>query len=140
MFDKSPVWDSVSWNLILVGYIQVDDVEEAIQLFGQMPEKNTIASKSIIALFCRTGCVEDACRLFNEMPSRDVVMWTAMIPCYEKNEKFSEALEMFVRTHREGISMDEIVIISVISACANLVVAKMGKLIHGLIIRIGLET
>nr|UPT49405.1 pentatricopeptide repeat protein AaPPR406 [Agave angustifolia] len=140
MFDKSPVLDSVSWNTILAGYIQVDDIEESIQLFSQMPEKNTIASNSMIALFCRTGCVEDARRLFDEMPSRDVVTWTAMMSCYEKNEKFREALEMFVWMHREGILMDEVVMVSVLSACANLLVAREGELIHGLIIRDGLET
>lgn len=139
VFDTSPVLDSVSWNTILAGYVQVDDVEESIRLFDRMPEKNTIASNSMIALFGRSDRVEDARRLFDGMCNRDVVTWTAMISGYEQNGKFREALEIFVWMHREGIPMDGVVMVSALSACAQLLAEKGGESIHGLIIRIGLE-
>ncbi|KAH7542929.1 hypothetical protein FEM48_Zijuj02G0127500 [Ziziphus jujuba var. spinosa] len=56
VFDESPVLDSVSWNSILAGYIQMADVEEAKFIYYLMQEKNTIASNSMIVLFGKTGC------------------------------------------------------------------------------------
>lgn len=140
VFDRSPVLDLISWNTIVAGYVQVDDVEESFWLFNRMPEKNIIASNSIIALLGRTSRVEDARKLFDEMCNRDVVTWTAMISGYEQNGKFREALDMFVGMHREGILMDEVAMLSVLSACSKSLAAKEGELVHGLIVRVGLET
>ncbi|ONK67609.1 uncharacterized protein A4U43_C05F1860 [Asparagus officinalis] len=139
VFDNSPVLDLVSWNTILASYVGIGDVEESTRLFGRMTEKNVIASNSMIALFGKTNLVDDARELFDEMPERDVVTWTAIITCYEQNGKFDEALEVFVRMHKEGILMDEVVMVSVLSACAQ-VASRVGELIHGLVTKIGVGT
>ncbi|OVA16727.1 Pentatricopeptide repeat [Macleaya cordata] len=140
LFDESPVKDSVSWNSILAGYVKVGDVEEATSIFDQMPERNTIASNSMIDLLGKTGHLRDARKLYDEMPKRDMVSWSAMISCYEENGMFEEALEMFAQMKSEGVMVDEVVIVSVLSACANLLVIKEGMLIHGLAVRIGIES
>ncbi|XP_058072603.1 pentatricopeptide repeat-containing protein At3g62890-like [Magnolia sinica] len=140
VFDESSILDSVSWNSILASYVQMGDVEGALSIFVRMPEQNTIASNSMIVLFGRSGRVIDAHRVFDEMTHRDVVSWSAMISCYEQNEMFQEALAMFSRMNHEGIVMDEVVMVSVLSACSRLLVAKEGEAIHGLIIRIGFES
>ena len=63
-------------------------------MFEGMPERNTIASNSMIALFGRKGCVEKARRIFNGVRGRerDMVSWSAMVSCYEQNEMGEEAL------------------------------------------------
>ncbi|KAL0925055.1 hypothetical protein M5K25_003362 [Dendrobium thyrsiflorum] len=140
LFDESPVLDSVTWNSILAAYVQIGDVDESVYIFDNMPERNTIASNSMIALFGRSKLVEDARKLFDEMTSKDTVSWTAMISCYEQNEMFREALELFTLMRVCGIQIDEVVMVSVLSACASLGATKEGEAIHGLIIRIGIQT
>ncbi|KAF9591105.1 hypothetical protein IFM89_001449 [Coptis chinensis] len=140
VFDEAVVLDIVSWNSILAGYVQVGDVEGAVTVFEKMPEKNVIASNSMVALFGKVGRVSDARKLFDGVVGRDMVTWTAMLSCYEQNEMFDDALEIFGRMRVEGVGMDEVVVVSVLSACANLLAMKEGELIHGLSVRIGIES
>ncbi|KAK4743547.1 hypothetical protein SAY87_001548 [Trapa incisa] len=140
VFDESPELDSVSWNSILAGYVQMGDVQKAKQVFGKMPKRNTIASNSMIALFGKMGLVSDACHLFNEMDEKDVVSWSALISCYEQNRMFEEALNMFKGMCVSGVELDKVVLVSVISACAHLSSGETGKSIHGLAMKLGIES
>ncbi|KAL5700771.1 hypothetical protein ACHQM5_026179 [Ranunculus cassubicifolius] len=140
LFDEARVVDSVSWNSILAGYVQIGDVEEAMLVFDEMPQKNVIASNSMIVLFGKTGRVSDARKLFDSMRERDMVSWTAMVSCYEQNEMFKDALVMFAEMKVEGIVVDEVVLVSVLSACANLLASKEGEVVHSLSIRVGIES
>lgn len=140
LFDVSPVLDLVSWNSILAGYVNAGNVEEAKYIYDRMPERNIIASNSMIVLFGRRGYVSEACRLFNQMPKRDLVSWSAMISCYEQNEMYEEALVMFMTMNDHKDMVDEVVVVSILSACAHLMDAKTGKSIHSLSVKIGIES
>ncbi|CAN6724502.1 unnamed protein product [Malus baccata var. baccata] len=140
LFDEIPVLNSVAWNSILAGYVRAGDVEKAKFVYDQMPERNTIASNSMIVLFGRTGCVNEACRLFAEMPEKDMVSWSALISCHEQNEMYEEALAKFLEMVANGVMVDEVVLVTVLSACANLLAVQTGKLIHGLVVKIGTES
>ncbi|CAL5380428.1 unnamed protein product [Camellia sinensis] len=140
LFDESPVLDSVSWNSILAGYVQMGNVEEAKLIYDRMPVRNIIASNSMIVLLGRLGCVSEASQLFNAMDEKDMVSWTALISCYEQNEMYEEALLVFMQMNSNRIMVDEVAVISVLSACTHLSIVKTGKLIHGLALRIGIES
>ncbi|KAJ0014498.1 hypothetical protein Pint_19558 [Pistacia integerrima] len=140
LFDVSPVLDLVSWNSILAGYVNAGNLEEAKDIYDRMPERNIIASNSMIVLFGRRGYVNEACRLFNQMPKKDLVSWSALISCYEQNEMYEEALVMFMTMNDHKVMVDEVVVVSVLSACAHLTVVTMGKLIHNLVVKIGIES
>lgn len=140
LFDVSPVLDLVSWNSILAGYVNAGNVEEAKYIYDKMPERNIIASNSMIVLFGRRGYVSEACRLFNQMPKKDLVSWSAMISCYEQNEMYEEALVMFMTMNDHKDMVDEVVVVSILSACAHLMDAKTGKSIHSLSVKIGIES
>ncbi|KAK3418736.1 hypothetical protein EUGRSUZ_H03306 [Eucalyptus grandis] len=112
LFDESIVLDTVSWNSILAGYVQVGN----------------------------TGRVVDAYELFNQMEEKDMVSWSALISCYEQNGMYDEALVMFKEMAGRGVRVDEVVVISVLSVCAHLSAGEMGKLIHGLSVKLGIES
>lgn len=139
VFDESSVLDSVSWNSILAGYVQMGNVEEAKHIYVQMPERGIIASNSMIVLFGIKGLVVEARKLFDEMLEKDMVTWSALIACFQQNEMFEEAMKTFVGMHKIGVMVDEVVAVSALSACANLLIVNMGKLIHGLALKIGTE-
>ncbi|XP_057792017.1 pentatricopeptide repeat-containing protein At3g62890-like [Salvia miltiorrhiza] len=140
VFDESPALDSVSWNSILAGYVSAGSVEDAKALYARMPKRNIIASNSMIVLLGRSGRLIEAHQLFDEMEEKDVVSWTAMISCYEQNMMYEEALDMFLAMCRKGISVDEVVLVSVLSACSHLVRARMGESVHGLVTKVGFES
>ncbi|KAJ6414139.1 hypothetical protein OIU84_006875 [Salix udensis] len=113
---------------MLAGYVLVGNVEEAKDVYDRMPERNVIASNSMIVLFSKKGNVEEACKLFNEMKQKDLVSWSALISCYEQNEMYGEALILFKEMNASGIMVDEVVVLSVLSACSRLLVVMTGKL------------
>ncbi|KAJ7960424.1 Pentatricopeptide repeat-containing protein [Quillaja saponaria] len=139
IFDEHPVRDSVSWNSILAGYVQLGDVTEAKYIYDRMPERNTIASNSMIVLFGRTGNFVEACKLFSEIPQKDMVSWSALISCYEQNQMYEEALALFVKMNANGVMVDEVVVVSVLSTCTHLSFVKTGKSVHGLAAKIGID-
>lgn len=140
LFDESPVLDSVSWNSILAGYVQKGDVEEAKLIFDQMPQRNVIASNSMIVLLGKMGHVTEAWKLFKEMDERDMVSWSALISGFEQNGMYEEALLTFIEMKANGMMLDEVVVVSVLSACAHMSIVKTGKMIHALVVRIGTES
>ncbi|KAI3736054.1 hypothetical protein L6452_15586 [Arctium lappa] len=140
VFDESPIIDLVSWNSLLAGYVHMGNVEEAKLIFDQMPEKNIIASNSMIVLFGRCGLIAEAYQLFVDMNEKDLVSWTALISCYEQTGMYQEALALFIEMYERGIKIDEVVVISVLSACAHSSVVKTGSSIHGLVLTRGTES
>ncbi|KAJ1697688.1 hypothetical protein LUZ63_006200 [Rhynchospora breviuscula] len=141
VFDGSPVLDSVSWNSILAAYVQSGDVNESFCIFNSMPEeeKDVYTSNSMISLFAKSNMVVDAENLFDEMGHRDIVSWSAMISCYEHNGMFVEALELFAKMHKEFRLVDEVLMVTILSACALVGVIRQGEIIHGFVVRLGLD-
>ncbi|KAK6159785.1 hypothetical protein DH2020_003166 [Rehmannia glutinosa] len=140
VFDGSPLRDLVSWNSMLAGYVQGGCVEEAKLIYAQMPKRNVIASNSMIVLLGKSGKVSEACQLFNELQEKDLVSWTALISCYEQNLLYEEALDVFLTMYKNGIRVDEVVIVAVLSACSHLLNLRIGELVHSLVIKTGLES
>ncbi|XP_010551014.1 PREDICTED: pentatricopeptide repeat-containing protein At2g22410, mitochondrial-like [Tarenaya hassleriana] len=140
LFDESPVLDSVSWNSILAGYVRSGNVGEAISIYEKMTEKNVIASNSMIKLFCEKGLVAEARKVFDEMPMRDLVSWSALVSCYEKNLMYKDAVATFISMNSYGVTPDEVTMISVLSACANLSEVWLGGSLHAFILKTGTES
>ncbi|XP_073024480.1 pentatricopeptide repeat-containing protein At1g31430-like [Primulina eburnea] len=139
VFDGSPVPDLISWNTMLAGYVSMENIEEAKIFYAWMPKKNVIASNSMIVLLGKSGRVSEAHQLFNELEKKDFISWTALISCHEQNGMYAEALNLFVNMHLNGVGVDDVTIVTVLSACAHLLSIRMGKTVHGLVLRIGFE-
>lgn len=97
---------------------------------------------TLVDMYARFGCVRNASCVFDEMPMRNVVSWSAMITCYAKNERPFEALELFqemILDNQDSLP-NSVTMISVMQSCAALVALEQGKLIHGYILRRGLDS
>ncbi|KAK9140622.1 hypothetical protein Scep_010303 [Stephania cephalantha] len=68
--------------------------------------------------------------LFEEMPGPDVVGWNTCIDCCVQCSKWEEALEMFLRMQRKGVEPDDVTLVIVLSACAELGALHFGRWIH----------
>lgn len=97
---------------------------------------------TLVDMYARFGCVDYASRVFSAMPVKNVVSWSAMIACYAKNGKPYEALELFhemmLQTHDSF--PNSVTMVSVLQACAALAALEQGKLIHGYVLRRGLDS
>ena len=83
----------------------------------------------------RRGRIDISKILFEEMPKRDMISWSSMIEAYAENNQSVEALDLFMRLKQQGNTLDYVILLSVIRACANLVSIRRACLIHGVALK-----
>lgn len=103
-------------------------------------ERHLHIMTTLIDVYARFGCVGNASCVFCEMPEKNLVSWSAMIACYAKNGKPLEALELFREMTSYDLLPNSVTMVSVLQACAALAALEQGKLLHGYILRKGLDS
>ncbi|KAK6128140.1 hypothetical protein DH2020_038118 [Rehmannia glutinosa] len=107
-----------------------DGVGKAKQVFDEMGEKNVVTWNSLLSGCFRCGDADGARRVFEEMPERNLVSWTTMIAGCAQNGRCKEALALFQEMQRENVEFDQVTLVAVLSACAELGDLNLGKWIH----------
>ncbi|XP_043698966.1 pentatricopeptide repeat-containing protein At4g21065-like [Telopea speciosissima] len=79
---------------------------------------------------CCAGGIEFARKVFDEMPKLNPVTWTAMIGGYARLGRSTDAVGLFRRMQIAGVRPDEVTMVSVLSACADLGALELGKWIE----------
>ncbi|KAH7690728.1 TPR-like protein [Dioscorea alata] len=92
---------------------------------------------ALIDFYCKCGFLDVALELFEEMPDRDLVSWNAMISGYVGNQKYYDALLLFFRLSMEGLKPSSVTLVSLITACAELLEFRLGRAIHCYCLRNG---
>jgi pentatricopeptide repeat protein len=105
-------------------------MEMAEKLYNGMQRKDLVSSTAMVCGYAKNGKIEVARSIFNGMPDKDVVSWSAMISAYAESNQPTEALYLFKDMQECGVSPDEITILSVISACANIRSLDKARWIH----------
>ncbi|KZV44134.1 pentatricopeptide repeat-containing protein-like [Dorcoceras hygrometricum] len=96
----------------------------------------TFVSNKILEMYCKCGSFSDAQTLFDEMGERDLCSWNTLISGYSNMGMVVEARRLFDQMpNRDNFSWT-----AMISASAALQSLRLGKEIHGHIIRIKLDS
>ncbi|KAK7351459.1 hypothetical protein VNO77_10943 [Canavalia gladiata] len=125
-----PESHAITENALIDMYTKCGDLGNACKVFEQMTERDAVSWNSLIFGHARLGQMESARALFDEMPCRTIVSWTTMINGYARTGCYGEALDIFRTMQMVGIEPDEISVISVLPACAQLGALEVGKWIH----------
>ncbi|KAE8687975.1 Pentatricopeptide repeat-containing protein [Hibiscus syriacus] len=115
------------------GYVQILDMEEALNLFNVMPTPDNMSWNSMISGYAQMGNLERAREYFEMMPQKHLVSWSTMVAGYEKNRDYKGAIELFKRMQAEGEKPDRHTLSSVLSVSTGLVDLKLGMQIHQLV-------
>lgn len=112
------------------------------QLLRRGYETHLHIMTTLVDMYAKFGRVESASLVFSSMPVKNLVSWSAMIACFAKNGRPFEALELFREMMPESVDVlpNSVTMVSVIQACAALSALEQGKLIHGYILRNGLDS
>ncbi|XP_011627497.2 pentatricopeptide repeat-containing protein At2g29760, chloroplastic-like [Amborella trichopoda] len=137
LFEEMPDKDVVCWNIVISGFIKIGDMGKASELFCNAPIKDLLMCNTIMAGFVTVGDFEAAYKVFDEMPRRDVVSWNTLISGLVQGGLFNEAISLFRRMMKEGIELNEVTIVSVLSACAQMGALDLGRWVHSYIDRMG---
>ncbi|PQM34275.1 pentatricopeptide repeat-containing protein [Prunus yedoensis var. nudiflora] len=91
---------------------------------------DVVSWNSLLSGYARLGQMRRARGVFEEIPNKTIVSWTAMISGYTRIGCYADALDIFRQMQVLGIEADEISIVSVLPACAQLGALEVGKWIH----------
>ncbi|CAJ2669192.1 pentatricopeptide repeat-containing protein chloroplastic-like [Trifolium pratense] len=97
---------------------------------------------TLLDVYAKFGCIFYASSVFDAMPDKNIVSWSAMIACYAKNERPMKALELFQLMMLEACDTvpNPVTMVTVLQACAGLAALEHGKLVHGYVLRRGLDS
>ncbi|KAG6784082.1 hypothetical protein POTOM_009766 [Populus tomentosa] len=122
------------------------DMKSALVLFDKMPTRNAVSWIEMIDGFARSGDmvaarrnVKEARAIFDRVPVRNLVNWNSLICGYSQNGFCEEALDAFGKMQNEGYEPDEVTVVGVLSACAQLSLLDVGKDVHKMICAKGLK-
>ncbi|MED6109645.1 putative pentatricopeptide repeat-containing protein [Stylosanthes scabra] len=73
--------------------------------------------------------------MFDEMPHRDYIAWNAMVAGYAQCGRSREALELFREMQVEGVRLNEVSMVLVLSACTQLGALDQGRWAHAYVER-----
>lgn len=94
----------------------------------------------LVSMYFKLGYDEDAQRLFDEMPNRDLVSWNSLMSGLSGRGYLGACLNAFCRMRTEsGRQPNEVTLLSVVSACADMGALDEGKSIHGVVVKLGMS-
>lgn len=135
--------DHITFNSLLRASVEVDDIEVGRQLHSFILKVgfglNCFVSSALVDLYGKCGFVEDARRAFDEVLCRDLVLWNVMVSCYALNCLEEDAIVVFNLMRLEDMKGDHFTFSSLANLCGTLGSSKLGRQIHGLVIKQSLD-
>ncbi|KAG0499619.1 hypothetical protein HPP92_004310 [Vanilla planifolia] len=123
-------------NSLLNMYGKCGDSLMAEVIFDRMTLRSVSSWNTMISMYSKSGQMDLAKALFEEMTQRSIVSWNALIAGFNQNGLDHEAIGFFSRMLTEpGMIPDDFTLTSLLSACANLGMLKVGKQIHAYLLR-----
>jgi len=101
---------------------------------------NHVVGGALISMYSRCGDIDEAQRVFDGMKERDVTTYNSMISGLAMHGKSIEAIEMFWRMMKQGISPNNITFIGVLNACSHGGLVELGyEIYHSMTRDYGIE-
>ncbi|KAG4925852.1 hypothetical protein JHK87_051392 [Glycine soja] len=130
LFDEMPERDMVSWNTMLDGYAKAGEMDTAFELFERMPWRNIVSWSTMVCGYSKGGDMDMARMLFDRCPVKNVVLWTTIIVGYAEKGLAREATELYGKMEEAGLRPDDGFLLSILAACAESGMLRLGKRIH----------
>ncbi|KAL5794120.1 hypothetical protein ACOSP7_002714 [Xanthoceras sorbifolium] len=119
------------------GLVQGGGLSLGKQVHGYIMRNETVLSvfigTSLIDLYGKAGCLESALRVFNRMAFKEVCTWNAVIASLASNSREREALHMFEEMRKQGVCVNGITFVAILTACARAKLVELGlQLFHSM--------
>ncbi|WOL10467.1 pentatricopeptide repeat-containing protein ELI1, chloroplastic [Canna indica] len=118
---------------ILDMYARGRDAVSARCVFDAMPERNLVSCTAMVTCYAKMGNLDKARQLFDEMDERDSICWNTMIDGYTQHGRTTEALLLFRQMLLSSVRLNEVTVISVLSAVAQQGSVSVGRWVHSYI-------
>ncbi|EEF37895.1 pentatricopeptide repeat-containing protein, putative [Ricinus communis] len=96
-------------------------------------ESNIKVMNALIDMYAKCGDLENALHLFEGIKNKNVISWNVMIGGYTHLSCYKEALGLFRQMLQSNVEPNDVTLLSILPACANLGALGLGKWIHAYI-------
>ncbi|KAL7098846.1 hypothetical protein ACP275_09G044500 [Erythranthe tilingii] len=117
-------------NAILHLYASCGNIRDAYLVFDNMPQRDIVTWNTMITQLVKSGDINSAYEMFLQMPERNVRSWTAIISGFVQCGKPKEAIELFSKMEEVGLRPNEVTVVAVLAACADIGTLDLGIRIH----------
>lgn len=100
---------------------------------GFLPNVSVVSS--LMVMYSKCQVIEYSIKLFDHMVHRNVILWTAMIDSFIENGNLYEALDVIRSMQLSKQRPDSVTIARMLSVCGKLRLSKLGKEIHGQVLK-----
>ncbi|KAH7567213.1 hypothetical protein ACOSQ2_011301 [Xanthoceras sorbifolium] len=102
-------------------------------------ETDVFVETKLVSMYAKCGCFNDARKIFDGMRERNLYTWSAMIGACSREQRWREAVEFFLLMMNDGVLPDDFLFPKILQACGNCGDFETGKLIHCLVIKLGMS-
>lgn len=96
---------------------------------------NVSVATSLMMMYSKSGLLEYSSRVFNSLENKNVISWTAMIDSCIQCGCIPEAFGVFRSMQLSKHRPDSVATARMLSACSELGVLKLGREIHGQVLK-----
>jgi len=143
MFRVHKEINSTTLSTMLAGCGSVDNlkwgrgIHSLVLKFGW--NSNVCASNTLITMYSDAGRCEDAELVFQGMVEKDMISWNSMMACYAQDGNCLDALKLLATMFYMRRGANYVTFTSALAACSDPEFATEGKILHALVIHIGLH-
>ncbi|KAE8655267.1 NAC domain-containing protein 7-like [Hibiscus syriacus] len=137
-----------SYEVLIDGLCQKGYLQEAVEMFGLMPERTGLLPtlclyKSLFYGLCKQGWVMEAESLFGEMESLgffvDKTMYTSLMNVYCKDRKMKMAMRVYLRMLKTGCELDRYTYNTLIHGFVKMGLFDQGWALYNQMVKHGLQ-
>ncbi|CAN7139644.1 unnamed protein product [Brassica rapa subsp. narinosa] len=100
---------------------------------------NVVLKTSLVEFYSRFAEMDDSVRVLNSIGEQDVFLWTSVVSGFARNLRAKEAVGTFLQMRGLGLQPDNFTYTAMLSLCSSVQSFDLGKQIHSLTIKVGLE-
>ncbi|GAV59661.1 PPR domain-containing protein/PPR_2 domain-containing protein/DYW_deaminase domain-containing protein [Cephalotus follicularis] len=117
-------------NMLVHLYALSGEIRDARLLFDTMSHRDVVTWNIMMTQLVKRGDIDRAYDLFSRMPERSVRSWTLMISGFVQCGKAKEAIYLFREMEELGVRPNEVTVVAVLAACADLGLLDLGRKVH----------
>ncbi|AEE84437.1 Pentatricopeptide repeat-containing protein [Arabidopsis thaliana] len=143
MISSGVLPDAITFSSLLPSVSKFENLEYCKQIHCYIMRHSIsldiFLTSALIDAYFKCRGVSMAQNIFSQCNSVDVVVFTAMISGYLHNGLYIDSLEMFRWLVKVKISPNEITLVSILPVIGILLALKLGRELHGFIIKKGFD-
>ncbi|KAI3903542.1 hypothetical protein MKW98_032196 [Papaver atlanticum] len=135
--------DSITFSSFLPSVSDLGDLKQGKEIHGYIVRHGVVMDAflktALIDIYFKCREIEMACSIFNQTKTVDAVIYTAMISGFVLHGMHNDALRTFQRLLDAQMRPTSVTLASVLPALSGLASLRLGKELHGYILKYGHE-